>query len=72
MASSIMRAPVRERTGRGKLEYALYYSPSLLSSDGDLAAFPVALQEQLGLKLAGARGLVDVVVIDSVEEPSEN
>jgi uncharacterized protein (TIGR03435 family) len=31
-----------------------------------------ALQEQLGLKLESARGSVDVLVIDSVQKPSEN
>ena len=31
-----------------------------------------ALDEQLGLKLESARGLVDVLVIDGVERPSEN
>ncbi len=31
-----------------------------------------ALQEQLGLRLEGAKGPVDVLVIDSVQKPSEN
>src|SRR6185312_8482660 len=31
-----------------------------------------AIQEQLGLKLESARGPVDVLVIDSVEKPSDN
>jgi uncharacterized protein (TIGR03435 family) len=32
----------------------------------------VALEEQAGLKLRGARGLVDVLVIDRLEKPSAN
>jgi uncharacterized protein (TIGR03435 family) len=31
-----------------------------------------AMQEQLGLKLESARGPVDILVIDSVEKPSDN
>ena len=31
-----------------------------------------AVQEQLGLKLESGKGPVDVLVIDTVQEPSEN
>ena len=31
-----------------------------------------ALEEQLGLKFAGAKGMVDSVVIDHLEKPTEN
>ena len=31
-----------------------------------------AIQEQLGLRLESSKGPVDVLVIDSIEKPSEN
>ena len=43
-----------------------------VAPDPNLASFPAALQEQLGLKLEPTSGPVDVLVIDSVRPPSEN
>jgi uncharacterized protein (TIGR03435 family) len=40
--------------------------------DPNLPALSTALDEQLGLKLESRRGPVDVLVIDSVQEPTEN
>ena len=31
-----------------------------------------ALEEQLGLKLVASRGVVDVLVVDSIDRPTEN
>ncbi len=47
---------------------------SLSASPGDLAGPSIrgALQEQLGLKLEAAKGLVDVLVVDQIEKPSAN
>jgi len=42
------------------------------NDDPDLPALSTALQEQLGLRLESRRGPLDMLVIDSIQEPSEN
>jgi uncharacterized protein (TIGR03435 family) len=42
------------------------------ADDPDGARLPVALEDQLGLRLELRREPTDVVVIDRIERPSEN
>jgi uncharacterized protein (TIGR03435 family) len=46
--------------------------PPPTPAPGDEPTLVTALQEQLGLKLDARRAMVDVLVIDSAEKPSEN
>ena len=82
--SGEVRGPVVDRTGlTGLFDILLEYasqarqqSPSLNAPDLTKDVAPPtlrdALQEQLGLKLETGKGPLDVLVIDSVERPSEN
>lgn len=58
---------------RGNFEWQITFSPSAMPRQGsDLHPLPVAISEQLGLKLEPRTGPVDVLVIDSVSQPTEN
>jgi uncharacterized protein (TIGR03435 family) len=86
LASVMQRAaldhPVVDRTGlSARYDFDLEWTPDDTQFGG---AFPrpaddagkpdlvAALQQQLGLRLAAAKGPVDVLVIDRVERPSQN
>ena len=66
--------PVLDRTGlKGNYAFALKFAaPQNTNPDPDRPQFRTALQEQLGLRLEAGRAPVDVLVINSVERPSQN
>jgi uncharacterized protein (TIGR03435 family) len=67
---------VNNRTGlKGSYTFTLKYAPRGTTSSTDPAdppGFITALQEQLGLKLQPEKTMVPVLVIDSIERPTEN
>ena len=80
-ASSYVDRLVIDRTGlTGDFDFLLRFEPpgALSSTSAANAApsldgappFPEAVQQQLGLRLQSARAPVDVLVIDSIEQPS--
>ena len=88
LASRSVELPVFDKTGlQGSWYGALYFArdpnlptgnefaplpASTVAPDPNLASFPTALREQLGLRLEATRGPVDVMVIDAVRQPTEN
>lgn len=65
---------VVDRTGLdGRYDIVLKWSPEQQQTPkDDLPSLFTALQEQLGLKLESSKGMVDVLVIDSVERPTRD
>jgi uncharacterized protein (TIGR03435 family) len=71
LASRLDR-PVIDHTGiKGEFDIRLEWSPDQ-SSDAPRPSVFTALQEQLGLRLEANKGPVEILVVDSVETPSEN
>jgi uncharacterized protein (TIGR03435 family) len=72
-----MHRQVMDQTGlTGKYDFTLTWAPDELGgheagADQGPSLF-TALEEQLGLKLNSTKGLVDTVVIDHAEQPTEN
>ena len=65
---------VEDKTGlTGVYDFTLHYSPvDPPPPDSTEPSIYTALEEQLGLKLESVKGPAKVLVIDSVERPSEN
>jgi uncharacterized protein (TIGR03435 family) len=85
MLGGILNRPVYDRTNlSGNFDFQIEYTPDQMPQIPPGATLPpgftlpspdgpslnTALQEQLGLKLEATRGPVDVIVIDSVEQPT--
>ena len=63
---------VKDDTGlQGKYDIKLQWSPED-AKEPTVPGIFTALEEQLGLKLVPAKGPVDCVVVDHVEQPTEN
>jgi len=73
--------PVIDRTGfegNFELKNFRFLAPSLAAASGtpegqsDAEPIVTAMEQQLGIKLVRAKGPVEVVVIDSIDRPTEN
>jgi uncharacterized protein (TIGR03435 family) len=77
LGQGVLNRPVVDQTGlTGRFDLRLTWTPDESQSTTESAdaspSFFTAIQEQLGLRLESTRALVDVLVIDHVERPSEN
>ena len=77
LAAPARRIVVNRTNLQGFFEFEVEFTPDNNQAGGDAApdtglALFTALQEQLGLRLESARGLVDMLVIQSAERPEEN
>jgi uncharacterized protein (TIGR03435 family) len=70
LAVGMLRRPVEDKTAlTGLWNFELVYA---IEIESDAPSFQTALQDQLGLRVESTRGPVDVIVIDSVQQPTEN
>jgi len=76
LARQLDRALIDKTNLRGTYDIKLQWSPELNPgadpSPVDRPLIFSALQEQLGLRLESSKGPVEMLVIDSVQKPSEN
>jgi uncharacterized protein (TIGR03435 family) len=77
IGNSFLDRPVLDQTGlTGTYNLSLTYTPDIPTNRGesdpnDISIF-TAVQEQLGLKLEPQKASIEILVVDSVEKPSEN
>lgn len=67
--------PVVDNTGlTGKYDFLLEYTPSsrIATDHSGRPSIFTALEEQLGLKLVPSKQSVEVLVVDSIEQPNKN
>jgi uncharacterized protein (TIGR03435 family) len=65
--------PVINKTGlSGGFDYDLRWAAEQAAADASTPSIFTALEEQLGLKLIPGRGPVQVLVIDSISQPTSN
>ena len=73
--TNVVGRPIVDRTGlKGLYDWDISYAPDAAVAAGtsEAPSLFTALQEQLGLKLEAERAPMDVVVIASIERPTEN
>ena len=71
--SAMLNTLVLDQTGlTGRWTYGVTFADPLSAVPSEVPALRTVLQEDLGLRLESARGPVKVVVIESVQEPTEN
>jgi uncharacterized protein (TIGR03435 family) len=80
--ANALQAPVNDNTAlTGLWDYELSYTgerrrnataAAVAQDPNDAPALFTALQEQLGLRLESGRGPIDVLVIESAAQPTEN
>lgn len=75
--STLLGRTVIDKTGlTGAYDIELMFAPEpgagAPSVDSALPSLFTAIQEQLGLKLQAARGLVEAIVVDSAVTPEDN
>ncbi|MBI2686544.1 MAG: TIGR03435 family protein [Acidobacteria bacterium] len=70
--SHLVGQTVVDQTGiAGEFDFAMKWSPDN-APDADGPSIYTAIQDQLGLRLESKKGPVEVIVIESIEKPTEN